>query len=195
MAKAKIPNNALVFPMPVVLVGTEVEGKPNFMTVAWVTRVNVIPPMLAISVNNRHYTYEGIVANKAFSVNVPGRQLVIKTDFCGVISGRKMDKAAQFTVFEGETPGAPMIQECMMCFECTLASSLPLPMNTLFIGEVVNAYGEDCCLTEGKPDIHKMAPLLLTMPDNNYWMVGEHAGRAWSIGKQLIPDEVRETRF
>jgi hypothetical protein len=59
------------------------------------------------------------------------------------------------------------------------------PTNEFFIGEIVESYTEEQYMTDGKPDIKKINPLLLTMPDNRYWVVGDHTGNAWSIGKQL----------
>jgi hypothetical protein len=53
------------------------------------------------------------------------------------------------------------------------------------VGEIIAAYSEEQYLTQGKPDIKKMKPLLLTMPDNSYWAVGDYAGAAWKIGKGL----------
>jgi hypothetical protein len=59
------------------------------------------------------------------------------------------------------------------------------PTNEFFIGEIVESYTEERYLSDGKPDIKKINPLLLTMPDNRYWTVGDLAGNAWSIGKRL----------
>jgi flavin reductase (DIM6/NTAB) family NADH-FMN oxidoreductase RutF len=57
------------------------------------------------------------------------------------------------------------------------------PTNNFYIGEIVSSYIDEQCLTDGKPDIKKLNPLLLTMPDNRYWTVGEYVGDAWNIGK------------
>ena len=69
--------------------------------------------------------------------------------------------------------------------ECRLVDSVKLPTNELFIGEIVAAYCEQRYMTDGKPDIKKIEPFTLTMPDNRYWKVGESVGRAWSIGTEL----------
>jgi hypothetical protein len=66
---------------------------------------------------------------------------------------------------------------------------LRLPFNTLYVGEIVEAYSEDRYLTDGKPDVKKIKPFTLTMPDNNYWEVGNNIGKAWSIGKKLRQKE------
>ena len=60
-----------------------------------------------------------------------------------------------------------------------------LPTNSLYLGEVVAAYCEEQFLTDGKPDIVKLNPLALTMPDNRYWGVGKYLGKAWGEGKKL----------
>jgi flavin reductase (DIM6/NTAB) family NADH-FMN oxidoreductase RutF len=185
MEKINIGANAFVYPMPVSLVGSLVDGRPNFMAVGWVSRVNHKPPIVAVALNQRHHTPKGIQENQAFSVNIPSLDLMEKTDYCGLVSGRDVDKSAVFEIFYGELKTAPMIKECPLCLECKLLQVVPLPTNSLFLGEIVAAYTEDRFLTDGKPDIRKMNPFVLTMPDNNYWKVGEHAGSAWSIGRKL----------
>ena len=72
-----------------------------------------------------------------------------------------------------------------MGLECRVYEVEVLPANDLFIGEIVAAHADEDCLTDGRPDILKINPLVLTMPDNNYWTVGAHAGQAWSAGKKL----------
>jgi flavin reductase (DIM6/NTAB) family NADH-FMN oxidoreductase RutF len=78
-----------------------------------------------------------------------------------------------------------MIQQFPLCMECKLVDEVDLPTNTLFIGEIIGAYTEERFLTDGKPDSRKMIPFTLTMPDNNYWEMGNNVGKAWSIGKNL----------
>ena len=185
MQKQNIDTNVYLYPMPVVLLGAEVQGKPNFMTVGWVSRVNFKPPMIAVGINKAHYTPEGILENRAFSINIPGRSMVGVTDYCGLVSGRKVDKAMLFEVFYGALPGAPMITECPLNMECRLVDTVDLPSNHLFIGEIVGAYCGDEIMTDGNPDLKKIDPLVLTMPDNSYWGVGEFIGKAWKVGKEL----------
>jgi flavin reductase (DIM6/NTAB) family NADH-FMN oxidoreductase RutF len=69
--------------------------------------------------------------------------------------------------------------------ECKLVQTVDLPADELFIGEIVAAYADDACLTDGSPDIRKIDPFTLTMPDNGYWGVGERVGSAWSDGNQM----------
>jgi flavin reductase (DIM6/NTAB) family NADH-FMN oxidoreductase RutF len=183
--KINIGTNAFLYPMPMVLVGTQVEGRANFMAVAWAARVNRNPPIMAVALNQRHYTQLGIRACQNFSMNIPSVNLIARTDYCGLVSGRETDKSDLFDLFYGELGTAPMITECSLCIECKLVDVVSLPSNDLFLGQVVATYADPGCLTGGKPDIQKINPFVLTMPDNNYWILGQHAGKAWSIGKEL----------
>ncbi len=81
MQQLEIGNNAYLYPMPIVLVETMVEGKANFMTVGWVSRVNFNPPMIAIFINRSHYTPKEIQENGPFSINIPGRSMLDVTDY------------------------------------------------------------------------------------------------------------------
>ncbi len=185
--KVKLGSNAFVYPMPVTLVGTMIGGKANFMTVAWMNRVNAHPPLVAVCIGKSHITTKGIEDNKEFSVNFPTSALVEKTDYCGIFSGRKVDKGKLFEVFHGTLKNAPMIRECSLSLECKLVKEVNLTTNTMFIGEIVESYSDEMYLTDGMPDISKMDPLVLSMPDNNYWTVGKRVAKAWGIGAKYNP--------
>jgi flavin reductase (DIM6/NTAB) family NADH-FMN oxidoreductase RutF len=182
--KIAIGTNFFV-PMPVVLVGTQVEGKANFMAVGWCTRANADPPMIVCAIGNHHHTPKGISQTGTFSVNIPSRDLLEKTDYCGLVSGAKVDKSTVFEVFYGNLRTAPMIRECPVTLECRLVQSVPLPTNTLYIGEIAGAWADPSVMKYGKPDFPSMDPLLLTMPDNTYHTLGSNAGKAWNAGLAL----------
>lgn len=184
MEKEQIGNNFFI-PMPVVLVGTQVKGKVNFMAVGWCARVNGNPPMIACGIAQQHYTTEGVAGTKTFSVNIPSSDLLEKTDYCGIVSGAKTDKSEIFDVFYGSLKTAPMIRECPVTLECRLVQTVPLPTHNLYIGEIAGAYADGRVLHGGKPDFLEIDPLFLTMPDNRYWTLGTYAGDAWSAGKNL----------
>jgi flavin reductase (DIM6/NTAB) family NADH-FMN oxidoreductase RutF len=71
--------------------------------------------------------------------------------------------------------------------ECKVINTVDLPDDEFFIGEIMGVYTEERYLTDGKPDIQKMKPFTLTMPDNGYWSMGELLGKAWGIGKDFKP--------
>jgi len=185
MNKIKIDGSAaFLYPMPVVLVGSVVEGRANFMAVGWVSRVNSKPPLFAIALGP-HHTNKGIDENREFSINIPDVSLIEKTDYCGLVSGSKTDKSELFTVFYGESDKVPLITECPVCMSCSVYDAVKLPSNTLFIGEPKEVFTEEKYMTDNKLDVKKINPFTLTMPDNHYWSVGENLGRAWNIGKNL----------
>jgi flavin reductase (DIM6/NTAB) family NADH-FMN oxidoreductase RutF len=185
MGKISAGRNVFMYPMPVTLLGTLVDGKPDFMALGWVTRVNANPPTIGCGVGRHHHSVRGIEENQTFSINFPSVGMMEKTDYCGLVSGQDADKAAIFDVYYGELKTAPMISECPLSIECQLQSTVENPTNNFYIGEIIASYTEEKYLTDGIPDIKKINPLLLTMPDNRYWRVGDCAGDAWSIGKTL----------
>jgi len=177
-------NSAFLYPMPMVLVGSIVGGKANFMAVAWVTRVNFKPPLFAIALGP-HHTNKGIDENREFSINIPDVSLIEKTDYCGLVSGNKTDKSGIFNVFYGSLSKAPLIEECPISIAFSLYDAVKLPFNTLYIGEPKEVFTEEKYMTDNTLDIKKVHPFTLTMPDNNYWSVGENLGKAWKSGKSL----------
>lgn len=185
----EISRNAFPYPMPVTIVGAVCGGRPNWLAVGWVARVNAEPPLLAVALNKRHHTTQGIREHRQFSVSVPGIDLLAATDHVGLVSGRDTDKSAIFEVYRGRLEHAPMVAGCPLVMECELTRVVELPTNDLFIGEIVGAYADEEVLLEGQPCIERMAPFMLTMPDNRYWRVGEQAGLAWSAGKGFESDE------
>ena len=186
MAKIEIDGGRAFYPMPCSVVGANVEGKANYLTVAWFSMVNPEPPYIAIAMNKAHYTNVGIKANGTFSVNIPSVDMVAKTDYCGVVSGRKFDKATIFETFYGKLETAPMIREFPFNVECRLVQTIELPAEELFIGEIITAYCDESCLTEGAPDLTRINPFILSMPDKKYRAIGRDVGTAWEIGTKLI---------
>ena len=185
MNKIKIDSGAaFLYPMPMVLVGSVVEGRVNFMAVGWVSRVNFKPPLFAIALGF-HHTNKGIDENREFSINIPDVSLIEKTDFCGLVSGSKTDKSELFNVFYGESDKVPLIEECPVCMSCSVYDAVKLPSNTLYIGEPREVFTEEKYMTDNQLDIKKINPFTLTMPDNHYWSVGENLGKAWNIGKNI----------
>jgi len=184
MEKISIGNNAFLLPMPMVLVGSRKEGRANFMAVAWVSRVNASPNVMCVAIGNK-FTAEGILENKEFSINIPSVDLMPQTDLMGIVSGRDYDKSKEFDIFYGALKNAPMICECPVMMECRLVKSVRLEVDTLFMGEVMNVWSEEKYLTNGAPDITKVSPFCLSMPDNRYWSLGKEIGKAWHEGMKL----------
>jgi len=188
MNKSKIQPGAYLFPMPVVLIGANVNGKPNFETLAYVGIVESQPPLISIASWETHYTNIGIKENKTFSVNTPIENLAEKIDYCGIVSGKEEDKSKIFDVFYGDLKTAPMVSLLPLNLECKVIKSFKTSElvkiergHEIFIGKVVNAYVDENYLTEGTPDIAKFKTYTYSL--NNYWKVGEKLAPAFEIGK------------
>lgn len=171
--------------MPVMLVGTAASGKANFMTAAWVVRLEFNPPLLMLSIGNESLSAENIIQNKTFSVCQPDVSMKDPTDYCGITSGKKVDKSTLFETFSGALENAPLIAACPVNLECRLVHTYEFPGTYLFIGEIVGAFGRNDVLDKGKPVIEKTNPLVLSMPDNRYWSMNTVVGRAWKDGISL----------
>ncbi|MEW6261825.1 MAG: flavin reductase family protein [Thermodesulfobacteriota bacterium] len=167
------------------ILGSHVAGRANFMALAWLTRVNFKPAMIAVAVNKNNQSRGGILETGEFSLNVPSADLMALTDYTGLVSARQVDKARLFDVFYGRLQAAPLIRECPVNVECRVAHRIEMPTNDLFVGEVVGVYAEERFLTDGAPDPEKVKPFVLSMPDNRFWALGECVGRAWQAGKAL----------
>jgi flavin reductase (DIM6/NTAB) family NADH-FMN oxidoreductase RutF len=181
----KIELGALncLYPMPTTLVGATVEKKPNFITIAHVGIMD--PGSLSLGLSKAHYTNAGIKQFGTFSVNLPSVEMVQETDYCGLVSGRRVDKTKLFSVFYGKLKTAPMIAECAISMECKLTKVVDFPKHDIFIGEIAATYAEETVLTDGVVDYSKVQPFFFTMTDNGYWKLGERFAQAWSVGKVL----------
>lgn len=187
--RVKLGGLNALYPTPTTLVGAHVNGKPNFLTIAHVGILNYGPgaegarELISISLSKQHYTPQGIRENRAFSVNLPSEALIRETDYCGVVSGAKEDKASLFTIFYGTLPAAPMIEECPVCMECWVVDTYEITGYDVFIGEIVETYAHEGALTDGRPDLAKIRPLLFDMNSRKYWGLNpEPLGDCWRIG-------------
>ncbi|MFC2045472.1 flavin reductase family protein [Chloroflexota bacterium] len=173
---------------PVLLIGANVDGKPNFMTAAASGVANTEPPMISVAIRHNRYTEKGIRQNSTFSVNVPSIDIMKETDYCGIISGTDVDKteACKFNVFYGKLGSAPLIEQCPINLECQVVHILELDSHSLVIGRVEESHISESCLTEGQPDIDKFKPYIyVTEPVNRYMSPGEVIGKSHSIGWEL----------
>lgn len=179
------PVNAL-YPMPTTLVGATVNSTPNFLAVAHVGIMNHgTPQYLSIGLHKAHYSNAGIHENKTFSICLPSEDLMVETDYCGIMTGKKTDKAALFDVFYGDLNTAPMIRQCPLNMELKLHDVLNLGKHEIFIGELVETHADDRVLIDGKIDIKRLRPLLFDMASKKYWSLGQAVGTCWNVGKSL----------
>lgn len=188
MSKKELGPQPLLFPNPAVLVGAMVDGKPNFATFAWCGITGGEPPTISVGIRHERHTLKGIHQNRTFSVNVPSADLIKETDYCGMVSGAKTDKAKDcgFKVFYGTLDSAPLIEQCPVNLECEVLHILNLGVHAMVVGKIVQTHVSEDCLTEGAPDIIKIKPLIYSRgPSARYNAVGEVLGNAFSIGKEI----------
>jgi flavin reductase (DIM6/NTAB) family NADH-FMN oxidoreductase RutF len=188
MAKVQMGPGTNIYPMPMLLVGASVNGRPNFMAVAWGNMANAEPPMAAVAIRTGRHTRLGIEQNQTFSVNIPSADLVKEADYCGIASGARVDKvqACHFTVFYGKLGTAPMIEQCPVNLECRVQHSLELGSHILYIGRIEEVHVSSDCLTGGKIDLDKVRPFaFLADPSKHYHAMGDSLAKAFSIGLEI----------
>ena len=188
MAKVAIGARTLLYPLPTVLVGANVDGKPNLSAYAWCGIVNSRPPMLSVAFQHHRHTLKGVKQNGTFSVNIPSVELVKETDYCGLVSGRDTDKVAdcQFNIFYGKLVNAPLISECPINLECRAVHILNLGSHEMVVGQIEEVYATDSCLTDGEPDATKIKPFLWVIrPTDEYRTFGKLIGKAHNVGREI----------
>ncbi|HBF36824.1 MAG TPA: flavin reductase family protein [Firmicutes bacterium] len=181
MEKLKTKNYPLG-PFPTILAGADVNGKPNFTTIG-ACGVVCLEPVLYISLKETHYSTTGVKENGYFSVNIPTTDMVQKTDYCGMVSGKTNDKSDLFTSFYDEIGKAPMIEECPVNFLCKVIQTLSISGFEMFFGEIVATYVARQCITEGKPDPLKINPMMIM--GDNYWSLGSAVGYIFKEGQRV----------
>ncbi len=188
MTKEKLGAINALYPTPTTIVGAMVSGKPNFITIAHVGIMT--HNHISLGIRKTRYTNAGIKENKTFSVCLPGESIVGETDYCGIVTGKKRDKAVLFDVFYGELRTAPMIQQCSVCMECRLDRIVDFPSHEVFIGEIVQTYADKSVLSDKRVDVSKIKPLLFDMSSKKYWSLGHEIAECWNVGKQLKAGKV-----
>lgn len=179
MDKKKIANIPFG-PYITVLAGATVNGKPNYTTIGAYGVVSQ-KPVLYISLKNTHCTTGGVLENGFFSVNIPSSEAVEKTDYCGTVSGNKVDKSEIFESFYDEAGNAPMIKECPVNYLCKVIQTIPIFDFTMFIGEIVAAYANEECLENGRPNALKVKPTVLM--DSGYFDLNDRVGSIFKTCK------------
>jgi flavin reductase (DIM6/NTAB) family NADH-FMN oxidoreductase RutF len=186
--KVKLGTIPLVYPIPIVLAGANVQGKANFATLGDCGIMGLNPPLVYVSLHQNHFTTQGIEEYQTFSINIPSTSMLAVTDYCGLVSGAEVDKSALFEVFYGELETAPMIAECPVNLECRVVNAFSIEHRRIYVGEVVQAYADEACVVEkegrrGIVPMTELAPILYGL-DNRYYSVGEMIGVGYAEGKK-----------
>jgi flavin reductase (DIM6/NTAB) family NADH-FMN oxidoreductase RutF len=200
MKKVKLPAQPMLWPHPTILVGANVDGKPDFTTVAWTGIAASNPASITIALQPHRWSLKGINQNRTFSVNIPSVDLVKETDYCGMVSGADTDKAknCKFKVFYGRLKTAPLIEQCPINLECEVSHILDLGSHHLIVGKFSEVYLSEDCLTGGQPDIEKIKPFYFgpgkydSITKVKYYAIGEAFADAFKTGREIIPASARK---
>ena len=172
MNKIEFSGN-LLSPLPVILVGANVENKPNYLVIGYACPFD-FGKSVFFSLYKKRYTSQGIHENMTFSVNIPNESLIDKVNLCGTKSGRDIDKSTIFTNYFGVLETAPMIQECSISMECEVSEIVDRELNEGIIGRVVKTYVNDDCIEGDHLEWKKVHPILWgTGGDPNYYSLGD----------------------
>lgn len=187
MAKQVWKPGNMLYPVPAVMVSCARKGeKPNIITVAWAGTICSDPAMVSISVRKERYSHDIIKDSKEFVINLTTKQLCRATDYCGVKSGKDVDKFKEMhlTPTESVKVSAPGIMESPVNIECKLKKIVPLGSHDMFIAEVVAVVVDDQYMTEtGRFDLNSSH--LVTYSHGEYFELGNKIGKfGYSVHKK-----------
>lgn len=157
-------------PLPVALITSKYKKDVNVFTAAWIGTVCTKPPMLSVSIRPERLSYDYIKNTKEFVVNLPNQNLAKIVDFCGVRSGRDVDKIKKFNLhlMESKNISVPYIEECPINIECSLHEIVPLGSHHMFIANIVGVH-VDNSLKDLKGKIHYENARLLSYCHGEYY--------------------------
>lgn len=193
MAKQVWKPGNMLYPLPAVMVSVAgANGKDNIITVAWAGTVCTNPPMLSISVRPERYSYQLIRETGEFVVNLTTEELVKATDYCGVRSGRDIDKFREMHLTKGqcEHVKAPLIAESPVNIECRVTECKELGSHHMFLAEVLAVHIDDAYLDEkGKFNLNQTG--LVTYSHGEYFSLGKKLG---SFGYSVAKNKKKRNR-
>lgn len=180
------PGNML-YPLPAVMVSCQRPGeKPNIITLAWAGTICSDPAMVSISIRPERHSYGIIKETKEFVINLTTKDLTFATDYCGVKSGRDIDKFKEMKLTP--TPsfkvGCPSIGESPVNIECKVREIIPLGTHDMFIADVVSVgVSEDYMNESGKFELNETN--LMAYSHGEYFTLGEKLGKfGYSVAKK-----------
>lgn len=180
------PGNML-YPLPAAMISCQREGeKPNIITLAWVGTICSDPAMVSISVRPERYSYDIIRESGEFVINLTTEDLAFATDYCGVKSGRDIDKFAKtnLTATPSFKVSCPSIGESPVNIECKVKDLIKLGSHDMFIAEVVAVGVSESYMDEkGKFELNKTG--LMAYSHGEYYTLGKKLGKfGYSVQKK-----------
>ena len=178
MSKQSWKPGNMLFPLPVVMVSAaDKEGRDDIITVAWAGTVCTNPPMVSISIRPERYSYHMIRETGEFVINLTTEELAFATDYCGVKSGRDVDKFKEtgLTREKAEKVKAPMIAEAPVSIECKVKEIRELGSHHMFIAQVAAVHADEKYMDEkNRFDLNRARPIVYSH--------GEYLGTGKKLG-------------
>lgn len=180
--KKNIGSKLVLYPMPITVVGAEVDGKVNWLLVGHVGIIG--HDRILVSMSDKHYTNQGITASKKLSLNIVDRALLPKADYVGSVSGANTDKSHVFPFHWGEN-GTPVIDESPLTMECDVVDIYKTEGFDNFICSIANTYAApDVLDSNGVPDYTRLKPVLFEFTTYSYVATGEIIGKCRKLDKE-----------
>ena len=178
MAKRTLKGGALVCPLPPTMVSCGDMENSNIITIGWTGILNTIPPKTYISVRPTRHSYNIIKEKGEFVINLTPSKLVKEADYCGIYTGKKVDKFAKckLTKVKGTQVDAPMIDECPVSIECKVTDIVPLGSHDMFMADIV-AVNVDENLFDKDDKMHLDKANLVAYAHGEYFELGKKIGK------------------
>ena len=195
MGKQQWKPGNMLYPLPAVMVSvTDGNGNDKIITIAWTGTVCTNPPMVSISVRKSRYSYEMLKNTGEFVINLTTEKLAFATDYCGVKSGRDVDKFREMKLTRGKASfvKVPLIEEAPVNIECRVTSVQELGSHVLFLADVLAVHADEAYMDEnGKFDLQKANPLVYS--HGEYFAVGKKLGKfGYSVKKKKRTKQIRK---
>lgn len=186
MSKVQWKGGTFIYPIPAVMVSCGTMEKSNIITVAWTGILNTNPAMCYISVRPERYSHDIIKENGEFAINLTTRQLAYATDWCGVKSGRDVDKFKEMklTKEKANIISVPLIKESPVSVECKVKEIVPLGSHDMFVAEIVAIDADEKYIDKkGAFDISKCD--LIAYANGGYYPLESKIGKfGYSVQKK-----------
>ena len=179
MTKTDWKPATLLYPLPAVMVTCGTMENPNVLTVAWTGIINSDPAMTYISVRPSRFSHALIAENKEFVINMTSQKMLKAADFCGVKSGKDIDKFKEtgLTLLPCQNVKAPMIKESPLSLECRVTEVKTLGTHDMFLAEIVAVHGDEKYFDPSTGLFQLNQADLITYSHGKYYTLGEKIGK------------------
>ncbi|HOO32464.1 MAG TPA: flavin reductase family protein [Thermotogota bacterium] len=180
----------LLHPVPIVLVGTTVKERVNYTTIGDVSIAGLNPPLLMLSLHRDHFSTQGLKEHGLFSVNVPSREMLDVVDYCGMKSGKDVDKSLLIST-QLSREGIPYAEETPISLCCRVVESVTVETRVIFVARVLETIVRDDLIEGEKINFEGINTILYGL-NNQYYGPGEVIGTGYHEGKKIIQERKKD---